>query len=87
MQPGALHPADRGMRVVALEGEILVAEGEEVGRRGIQAHQRQGAGLSRQLLAGLLDVIQVQVGIAQRVHELAGLEAGDVRDHAREQCV
>ena len=40
---------------------------------GRDAHRRQRVGLAGQLQPGLLDVVGVQVGVAQGVHEVAGL--------------
>jgi hypothetical protein len=42
---------------------------------------------ARQLLARLLEVVRVQVQVAEGVHEVAHAQAGDLRDHVREQRV
>src|SRR5207244_3802757 len=66
---------DRRQRIVSLQREVLVAEREEVLHGGIQAHHRQWPWGPGELLTRLLEVIEVQVGIAQGMDEFAGLEA------------
>ena len=54
---------------------------------GFKARVGSGARLSGQLQPGLLEVVRVEVRVAERVHELAGLEADDLGDHLRQQRV
>jgi len=54
------------MRVVGLEREILEAEIEQLPPRGIQPHFRKRPRRTRQLLARLLQVVQIQVSVAKR---------------------
>src|SRR6267142_2642416 len=75
------------MGLVGLKGEVLVAECEEVPYGAVQAHAREWLGGAAELLARLLEMVQVQVGIAEGEDELAGLEAGDLRHHQRQQRV
>src|SRR5438105_12515910 len=79
--------ADRRVRVVALEGEILVPEGEEILHRGVEAHRRQRLWRACQLLVGLLEMVEVEMRVAERVHEFAGLVPGRLRHHQREERV
>src|SRR5512141_1477726 len=65
---------DRRVRVVAAEGEILEAEGEDVAHLRIQRHRRQRARLAGELLARLVEVVEIQVGVAQSVDGVARLE-------------
>src|SRR5690606_27075643 len=60
---------DRGVRVVAGQLEILVAEGEQIPDLGVELHPRQRARLARELLARLLEVIEVQMRVAEGVNE------------------
>src|SRR3970040_985342 len=53
--------ADSGMRIVALEREVLVTEVEQALHRGVEPHGRQGTRLARELLARLLEVIPVKM--------------------------
>src|SRR5512146_19768 len=64
---------DRRMRLVALETEILVAKAENVFYRRVEMHQRQWPRRARKLLARLIQVIEVQMRVTQRMHELAWL--------------
>src|SRR3989442_11067802 len=75
------------MRLVALEREVLVLELEQLAARGVEAHAREGARRTVELLARLLEMIQIKMRVAEREDELAGLEAGDLRHHQREERV
>ena len=75
------------MRVVGFEREVFVLEVEQLFHRRIQLQAREGARRAGELLAHLLEVVQVDVRVAEREHELAGLEVGDLRDHQRERGV
>src|SRR5436190_3940433 len=76
---------DGRVRLVALEGEVFVLELEQLAACGVEAHAREGARAAGELLARLLEVVEVQMRVAQREDELAGLEAGHLRDHQGEQ--
>src|ERR1044071_10289642 len=67
---------DRGMRLVALEREVLVAELGELADLTVETHAREGTRGARKLLARLVQVVEVEVRVAQRAHELGGREAG-----------
>ena len=69
------------MRVVANEFEILVMEVEDVFDIWINLHRRQGTWLTSQLELGLLDVIQVEVGVTSGMDEVARLETSDLCHH------
>ncbi len=75
------------MRVVALDRDVVVGEREQVADIGIQAQRRQRPRRARQLLARLLEVVRIQVRIAQRVHEIADAQAGGLRHHVGQQRV
>src|SRR5689334_19170892 len=78
---------DRRVRVVSLEAEVVEGEREEVLHRRVEVHHGKRARRARELLARLLEVVEVEVRVAQRVHEIARLEARHLRDHHREQRV
>ena len=67
--------------------EVFVAEAVQVGDRGVQAHHRQRARGAAELLVRLLEVVQVEMGIAERVHELARLQPAHLSDHQRQQGI
>src|SRR5207248_4057743 len=78
---------DRGMRLVALEREVLVLEFQQFAARGVEAHAREGTGRTVDLLARLLEVIQVEMCVAEREDELARLKIRNLRHHQREERV
>ena len=73
--------------VVAFEGEVFVLEIEDGLHIGVDAHCRERAGLTGELLADLIEMVQVDVGVACGVDEVAGLQAADLGYHHRQQCV
>src|SRR5512138_1257529 len=78
---------DRRVRVVALEREILVAEAKDVRHVRVELHRRQGPRRAGKLLARLVEVVEVEMRIAQRVNEVAGCKASRLRHHHRQQRV
>ena len=78
---------DRGVRVVALEREVLVAEIFQLGHRGIEEHAWKRTRFTRKLLARLLKVVHVEMEVSESVDELLGLQSTDLSDHHREQGV
>src|SRR6266446_6091327 len=78
---------DRGVRVVSLEVEILVAEIEDVPYRRVEPHARQRPRRARELLSRLLQMVEVEVRIAEGMHEFARLQPTYLRNHQREQRI
>src|SRR5262245_18769826 len=78
---------DGGMRLIGFEREVLVLEVEEFFHRGIELHDREGSRRALHLLAGLLQVIQVEVRVAERQHKLARLQVRHLRHHQGEYGV
>src|SRR5262245_57212326 len=78
---------DVRMRIVAFEQEILVAEREQVLGGGRKPHGGKPARRAGELLARLLEMVQVEMRVAEGVNELAGLQAGHLCDHEGEQRV
>src|SRR5260221_2309043 len=76
---------DAGVRIVFIEHEIVEREREEVVHGRLDSQDRERPRRSRELLARLFEVVQVEMRIAQREHELPGLEPAHLRDHAGEQ--
>ena len=75
------------MGIVVDEFEVLVLEIEEALHIGIEFHLRQGTGLTRQLKLRLLDMVQIEVGVARRVDKVASLIACDLRHHLQQEGV
>src|SRR5581483_10990629 len=78
---------DMRMRIVAFEHEIFVTEREQILHRRIDTHSRQRARGTRKLQAGLLEMIEIKMRVAEGVDEVAWLEIGDLRHHHRQQRV
>src|SRR3954469_1222598 len=75
------------MGLVALDSEVFVLEFEQLAACGVEAHAREGARAAGELLARLLEVVEVEMSVAEGEDELAGLEAGHLRDHQGEERV
>ncbi len=73
--------------VVVLYCEVLEAEVEEVLHVGIDHKAGQRARFAGKLEARLVEVVEVEVGIARRMHELARLEATHLRHHREQEGV
>src|SRR5213080_3443046 len=72
---------DGGVRVVAVQFEILVVKFVNVLHRRVEFHSRQRTRLARELQLRLVDVVGVKVKVAEGVHERARLEVTNLRDH------
>src|SRR5262249_48881964 len=66
---------DMRVRVVALEFEVFVLEREDVLHIGIDLHHGQGPRRPRELQPRLFEMVGIEMGVAERVHEVAGLQA------------
>ena len=64
---GSLDPR---VGVVSLDRDVLEVEGVDLGHRGVQPKSRQRTRVAGELEAGLVDVVGVQVGVAEGVHEV-----------------
>ena len=59
------------MGIVILEFEVLVAKREDILHLGIDRHRRQRPLGPRELKPSLLEMIEIEVRVAQRVNEVA----------------
>ena len=75
------------MGLVIEQGEIGKIEIKNGFDRGIELHAGQGIGFSFQLQAGLLEMIAVEMGIAEADNKFAGLKVTHLRHHQGEQGV
>src|SRR3984893_6765127 len=78
---------DVRVRVVAFEHEVFIAEREDILHIRIELHHRQRPRRTRQLQPGLLEMVGIKVNVAERVDEVAGFQAGDLRHHHRQQRI
>ena len=76
---------NRGMGVVVAESEIFEAEIVDAFHGEIQFHARERAEIAGELLAGLVEMVLVEVEVAERVDELAGPQIADLRHHHGEE--
>src|SRR6266702_2177417 len=75
------------MGIVVLEREVAEAKIKDRLHCRIQSHRGQRTRLARQLEAGLLEVIRIQMSVAECVNELAGPKIAGLRHHHRQKCV
>ncbi len=75
------------VRVVAYQVEILVCKVENAVDIRVQLHAGQRTGFARQLEFHLLQMVGVDMGVAQRVDEIARLQPRDLRHHLQQQGV
>ncbi len=54
---------------------------------GLSFRSGQRAGRAAELLARLFEMIFIEMRIAKDMHEIADIEARDMRDHRGEKCV
>ena len=66
---------------------MLEVEGVELGHRRVEPQRRQRPRVAGQLQPGLVEVVGVEVRVAERVHEVADLEPGHLGDHVGQQRV
>ena len=76
-----------GVGIVVDEFEVLVLEVKEGLDVGVDLHLGQGSGLAGELELGLLDVVQIEMGVTGGVDEVTGLETCDLGHHHQEQGV
>src|SRR5688572_5884989 len=69
------------MRIVALEREIAELELEDRLHGGIDGHGRQRTRLALELESGLLEMVRVEMRVAEGVDEFSWLEVRGLRDH------
>ena len=76
-----------GMRIVALQREILEAKSEQVLDLWIQSHRRQGAWRTRKLQPRLFQMIRVKMAITAGPHEVAEFEIEHLGNHHGQQRI
>ena len=73
--------------IVADELEVLILEVEERLDIGVDLHLGQGTGITGELEPGLLDVVQIEMGVTRGVDEVTGLEARHLGHHHQKQGI
>src|SRR4029079_8515447 len=75
------------MRVVPEDLHRLGREGVERAAGGIESQLGKRTRLAGQLLAGLVEMVEIEMRVAERVDEVPDLEAAHLRDHVRDHRV
>ena len=75
------------MGIIALDDEILKAEIVDGADIAGDLQPWQGARGARQLRAGLFQMVQIQMRVAEGMDEIARLQPRHMRHHVREQGV
>ena len=78
---------DVRMGIVALEQEVLKLEVEDVLYIGVNLHDGQWTGLARELETGLLEMVQIEMGVACGVDEISGHHVADLCHHLEQQRI
>ena len=78
---------DCRVALIAFEVEILDAEVADVLDFRVEHHLRQWQRLARELEVDLIEMVEIDVGIAERVDEGARLKASDLCHHHDEKRV
>lgn len=83
---GHIH-LDGGMWFVANQLEVLELERVNVSYIGVDTDLGEGLRSALDLLLERLDVVRVDVSIAESVHELTALQATNLSEHQCQQCI
>ena len=75
------------MWVVILEVEIFVFEIEDIFHLGVYFHSGEVSGFARELFVYLVEVICIDMGIAQSVDEISRLQPAHLRHHHTEKGI
>src|SRR3569623_3273847 len=78
---------DSGVGVIGDQLEIFITKIEQRSDCGIEDHARHWIRRTLQLQFRLFEMIEIELSIAERVHEIAGLEARHLRDHQGAQGI
>lgn len=78
---------DARPRMVPHDLDVFEPEREEILHGRIELERREWTRRPRQLFASLVEVIDVQVRVAERVDEVADLQITYLCDHVREEAV
>ena len=78
---------DARMRIIVFDGNIFVAERENIAHVRIEFQGRERARLTGKLAVYLLEVVVVNMCVAESVDEIADAEPADLRDHVRKKRV
>ena len=75
------------MRLIAGDRDVVVVIVEDRRRPALEFETRQCKGLAGELLAGLVEVIEIEVAVAAGPDEIAGCQIALLRHHLGQQCI
>lgn len=75
------------MGVVALKGEVGIGELVEGCDVGVEPHDGEGPGRAGELESRLVEVVEVEMGVAEGMYKCAGPETGDLGGHHQQEGV
>ncbi len=75
------------MRIVILDDDVIISKIENRCDGRIEFEARQRSWRSRQLFARLIEMIEIEMRVAECMHEVAGREAADLRDHVGQKRI
>ena len=73
--------------MIIVDPEVLEGPAKKIGLVRVHPERWQRARLACQLQLSLLQMVKIEVGIAERVHEIARTQAGGARHHVRQQRI
>lgn len=76
-----------GMRIVSGELEVLELETEQVFHIRVQFHPGERARFTRQLQTHLVEMVGVNMRVAQRMDEISGLQPRYLSHHLQQQGI
>ena len=73
--------------MVIFESEVLVSEVIDGCDSRIKVHHGEGPGFAGKLLVNLVEMVLIEVEVAEGVNKIAGLQMGNLSDHEGKQRV
>ena len=78
---------DRGMGIVIEQSKVLEAKIFEAADVRVKLHSRQGSKFTRELFASLLEMVLIEMEVAESVDEITSPQVANLGYHHREQCI
>src|SRR4029453_12821569 len=75
------------MWVISLDRDVIEGEVIERADAGVQDESGEWAGLSTQLQPGLVEMVQIEVGVPESVDKLPALQAANLSHHLGQQRI
>ena len=73
--------------IISLQMKIFVLEAEQILYLGVNNHLRQRSRFARQLQFYLLQMVQIDMCVAERVNEIAALQSCHLRHHPEQKGI